>query len=232
MSRSSCVQSPQLKYSYSYFSYNSCFQVLIVFLFDIMLSLMLLDLFSIFFESLYWCIYAIFNTNTIPLSPFLDTYSLSMSSFRCRDLRIVINLFILWSICLSSSLVPFQNSPEYLTRGSAQVFIPLMKFLWQSLVSRSFLILLRYSFLIFKIFIWLCQFLIFPTTCNFPSLQVFWCFLHLVDLFLPLFLLHHFSLSVWYIFQYKTTWVKTNTSTYTNTFNFEQIPLGKIWTPL
>ena len=74
----------------------------------------------------------------------LNTYSLSMSS-----LFTVINFLVLWSICLSSSPVNFKNGLEYLTRGTAQVLIALMIFLLQSLVSRSFLVLLRYSFLIF-----------------------------------------------------------------------------------
>ena len=57
---------------------------------------------------------------------------------------------VLWSICWSSSLIHFKNSPKYLTRGTAQVFIPLIRFqLWSSILS-SFLILLRYSLLMFS----------------------------------------------------------------------------------
>ena len=33
----------------------------------------------------------------------------------------VINFFVLWPICPSFSFVRFKNSPEYLTRGNAQV---------------------------------------------------------------------------------------------------------------
>ena len=62
---------------------------------------------------------------------------------------IINNFFVFWSICLSSSLVHFKNSSEYLTRSTIQVFIPLMKLLQQSFLSRSFLILLGYSFLFF-----------------------------------------------------------------------------------
>ena len=54
---------------------------------------------------------------------FPDTYSLSTSSLGCNGLCMVINLLVLWSICLSSSLVHLRKGPEYLTRGSAQVFI-------------------------------------------------------------------------------------------------------------
>ena len=58
--------------------------------------------------------------------------------------------FVLLSICLSSSLVHFRKGPEYLTRGTAQVFIPLIRFLFD-----SFLVLQKYSFLIFS-FIFTC----------------------------------------------------------------------------
>ena len=84
----------------------------------------------------------------LPLS-FLDTYSLSTSSLGCNTLCMVISFFVLWSICLSSSLVHLRKGPEYLTRGTAQVFIPLMRFLLESFVSSSFLVLLRYSFRIY-----------------------------------------------------------------------------------
>ena len=62
----------------------------------------------------------------------------------------VISFLVLWSICLSSSISPFQKWPEYLTRNTAQVFIPLIRFLQDCLVSSSFLVLLRYSFFIFS----------------------------------------------------------------------------------
>ena len=57
--------------------------------------------------------------------------------------------FFFWSICRSSSLVCFKNVPKYLSRGTTQVLISLMIFLLWSLVSISFLVLLRFSFLIF-----------------------------------------------------------------------------------
>ena len=46
-------------------------------------------------------------------------------------------------------LRPLKSGPEYLTMGTAQAFIPLMRFLLYSLVSSSFLVLLRHSFLLF-----------------------------------------------------------------------------------
>ena len=50
---------------------------------------------------------------------------------------------VLWSICLSLSLVHFRKGPEYLTRGTAQVFITFIRFLLLSFVSSGFL---QYSF--------------------------------------------------------------------------------------
>ena len=70
-----------------------------------------------------------------------------MSSLVRKALCIVINFLILWSICCSS-LVNFKNGPEYSPREIIQVFFSLMKFLQLSLVSRSFLVGLRYFFLI------------------------------------------------------------------------------------
>ena len=86
---------------------------------------------------------------------FLDTYSLSSSSLGCKVLCIVISFLFLTSICLCSSLVHFRKVPEYLPRSPAQVFIPLIRFLLESFVSSSFLVLLRYSFWVLS-FIWTC----------------------------------------------------------------------------
>ena len=77
---------------------------------------------------------------------FLGTYSLSTSSLGCNALWMVISFLVLWSICISSSLFHLRKGAEYLTRGTAQVFIPLISFLLLSFVSSSFLVLLRYSF--------------------------------------------------------------------------------------
>ena len=86
-----------------------------------------------------------------PLSPsFLDTYSLSTPSLGCDALCMVISFLVLLSICLRSSLVHSKNASEYLTRGTAQVFIPLIRFLLHSFVSSRFLVFVRYSFLIFS----------------------------------------------------------------------------------
>ena len=120
---------------------------------------------------------------------FLDTYSLSMPSLRCKALCIIIKFLVLWSIYQSSSLVHLKNSPDYLTRRTALVLISLVRFLLQSLVLRSFLIHLRYSFVIFLSFLQ-----IFPSICNFPSLQSFWLFPDLAVIYLQLCLFSHISL--------------------------------------
>ena len=40
-----------------------------------------------------------------------------------------ISFLFLWSICLRSSLTHFKNTPEYLTRWTAQIFITLIRFI-------------------------------------------------------------------------------------------------------
>ena len=75
-------------------------------------------------------------------------HCLSTSSLGCNALCIVISFLILWSIYLSLSLVHFRKGPEYLTKGTVQVFISLIRFRQQIFVTSSFLVL-RYSFLNF-----------------------------------------------------------------------------------
>ena len=83
-----------------------------------------------------------------PLPPsFLDIYSPSTSSRGYNVLCMVISFIVLWFICLRFSLAHFTKGPEYQTRVTAQVFIPLIRFL---LASFSFLVFLRYSFSIFS----------------------------------------------------------------------------------
>ena len=86
---------------------------------------------------------------------FLDTYNLSTSSPGCSALDMVISFLVLWSICLSSSLLYFKEGLEYLTWKTTQVCIPLISFLLDNFVSNSFLVL-QYSLLIFKNFISSC----------------------------------------------------------------------------
>ena len=88
-------------------------------------------------------------TSHLPPS-FLDTYSLQTSFLGCNALYLVIGFLVLRSICLSSSLIHFKKGPEYLTKDTAQIFIHLIRFLQDSFVWSSFLVLLRYCFLIFS----------------------------------------------------------------------------------
>ena len=75
-------------------------------------------------ESSIRCIEAITLSSMLVslLPPFLHTCSLSTSSLGCKALFIDINFLFLWSFYLSSPLVQFKNSPEYLTRCRAQLF--------------------------------------------------------------------------------------------------------------
>ena len=83
--------------------------------------------------------------NSLP--PFLNRYCLSVSPLGCKVLCIIIHFLVLWSICLSLSILIMVLS--IFQGGSAQVIIPLMKFLLQTLISRSFLNHLRNSFYFF-----------------------------------------------------------------------------------
>ena len=74
-------------------------------------------------------------------------YNLSMSSLRCKALCIIISFLILLLMFLSFSFLHFKKG---------QVFISLIKFLLQNLVSSSFFVLRKYSFLDFSfLFVWL-----------------------------------------------------------------------------
>ena len=108
---------------------------------------------------------------------FLNTYSLSMSS---RGFKALCFVFSFLSFGPFVEVLPsISNGPEYLTRGTAQMFISLMRSLLQSLVSRSFLVRLRYSLLVVFSFIatyLMCPLPVFPSTCNFPFRHAFWFF--------------------------------------------------------
>ena len=125
------------------FCWSSCCQ----YCFSRMLSV-LSEHFYVVIESLYRCINDVYNDDVIFLLYFLIQ---STSSLGCNALCIVIRLLVLWSICVSSSLVHFKNGPDFLTRVTAQIFIPLIRFLLHSFVFSSFLVVLRYSFLFYFI---------------------------------------------------------------------------------
>ena len=118
MLRNSGLKCPQ-----SCFPSHFCFLVIVILLVFVWSILFLVAcnqypaLFYVVFESLYRCINAVFNTGKSSSSFFSFTYSLSISSLGCSALCMVIIFLVLWSICFISSLVHFQNGPEYLTRG-------------------------------------------------------------------------------------------------------------------
>ena len=107
---------------------------------------------------------------------------------------------ILLSICWSSSLVHFKNCPEYLTRETVQVFIHMMRFPLSSFIPSSFLVLLRYSFLIFlsSSHVWWYPLPIFSSILKFLLLWAFWFgnFIPSVICRFPLFIINmaHFSI--------------------------------------
>ena len=111
-----------------------------------------------------------------PPPSFLDTHSLSTLFLRCKALYRFLSFLVLWSICFRSSLVHFKNGPGYLTKGTAQVFIPQMRFLLCSLVSSCFSFSWKALFLFFilsPIVCW-CPLPIFLRICRFPFLRAFW----------------------------------------------------------
>ena len=80
--------------------------------------------FYLVFVSFYRSVNDVFNAGKFSSSLFFFyTYSLSTSSLGCNTLCMLISFLVLWSICLSSSLVHFKKGPEYLTKYTAQVFI-------------------------------------------------------------------------------------------------------------
>ena len=94
------------------------------------------------------------------------------------------------------------NGPEYLTSRTAQVFIPLIKFLQCSLVSSSFLVFPRYSFLNAFIHLYLfdgVRFQYFQVLISFFSLNVLifsWFSSSIPSVFcrFPLIIIAHFSM--------------------------------------
>ena len=112
------------------------------------------------------------------------------------------SFLVLWSFCFSFSQVHFRNGPEYLTRGTAKVFIPLIIFSLRCYISSSFLVLQRDSFLIFT-FISTCLMVSAFNISKYlyvsfsPSVFIFSGFGSSISSALSRF---RFSLLVWFIF--------------------------------
>ena len=70
--------------------------------------------FYVVLESLYRSVNTVFNAGKSSFSLISWNISLSTSSLGCNALCMVINFFVLWSICLNSSLVHFKRAPNIL----------------------------------------------------------------------------------------------------------------------
>ena len=121
--------------------------------------------------------------------------TLSMSSLVSKALCIVLIFHVLCFIFLNSCFVYFKNGPEYLIKGTAKMFIPLMRFLQQSSVTSRFFVFLSYFFLLFYLsflLVWWSLLPIVLSICNFLFFQAFWSFPDLTVLFILLFLFSYF----------------------------------------
>ena len=85
------------------------------------------------FESLYRCINAVLNA---------AQSSYSFFSWHIQSICFISGFLVHWPICLSYSLVHLKNDPEYLTRETALVFIPLIRLLLHNLILSKFLVLI------------------------------------------------------------------------------------------
>ena len=93
---------------------------------------------------------------------FLDVYGLFTKYTQCEALCIVINFFCSFIWVFFPIFLPCQFL-IILTKNHAQLFIPLIRILPVSLVSRSFLVLLKYS----------CLILSFIATFSMTSVSIF-----------------------------------------------------------
>ena len=109
-----------------------------------------------------------------------------MSSIYLKTPWIKSPIFLSFSlfVCIPSLFI-FRMVLSILLGVTALVFILLMRFLLQSLVSRKFLVLLNNTY--FFISVWWCSLIILLSFCNFLPFS-FWFFPVLTVLLLPLFL--------------------------------------------
>ena len=181
------------------FSFYFCFRVIVVLLIFMRLMLFLVAASSLSLPFFY----VVFEYSYLPYGWVLFSSFSRQIVYLCLLLCIVINSLVFCFICWSSSLVHFKNGPKYLIKETAKVFIPLMRVLQLSLVSRSFSVRLRHSFLISFPFISVC---LTVSAYNISKyLYIFFSqsvliLLYFVVLFLPLFVFSRFSLLAWYIF--------------------------------
>ena len=146
--------------------------------------------FYVVFESSYWYISALsMQASLLLLHSFFNTYNLFHLS---GERAYVPSLVFLFSGAFVKVL-PSSISRMDLTWGTAQLFTPLwdscyrvwfrdFSFVWDTLFFKAFLS---------SPLVWWYPLVIFPSTCMFPLLRLFWFFLDLAVLF---FLLHVFFL--------------------------------------
>ena len=170
------------KYPYNCFSSHFCFPlifVLLMLVFSVLFLVAVISLSPHFLFSLWvavsmhqrflqcWKVHFILISFTSLGCKCLHIL-ISFTSLGCKCLHIVISFLVVWSIHLTFSLIYFKNDPKYLISRTVLVFIPLMRFLQHTLLSRCFLVLKRYSFLIFFLsspLVWCSPLPIFPSTC-------------------------------------------------------------------
>ena len=105
----------------SYFCFLDIIVLLIFVLF--LISLISLSLFFFYMVAL--------STLSLILESFPSFFSWhiqAMLFLGCMALCIVISFLVIWSICWSSFLLTFKNSPEPITSRAVKVFILLMRF--------------------------------------------------------------------------------------------------------
>ena len=128
-----------------------------LFLLACVMSLSLL-FFCVFPESLNWKSHAIlYATN---LLHFFPTYIVCLRHFLGASAwESTIDFLVVWTICVSFSFVHFKN----VTENFITMFIPLMRFLLPSLLSRSFLVHLSFLIFSFYLSVRLCFVFMVPT---------------------------------------------------------------------
>ena len=141
-------------------------------------------LFIELFKILCWCNYRILKSVTV--------------ISRMQDLLcIVINILVLWFICLSSTFVQWKNTSDDLTMTNTQMFIPLMRFLLPNFVS-SFPVLPKLLFILSLhydcVHFWYLQWLVISFCLYHSNTFVIWHFSFFS------FSCFHFLLWAWHIF--------------------------------
>ena len=150
----------RLKYSYSCFSSHFCFLVIFSSL-DLLVVCIVSGscdqsssmLFSVIFELLYRCINVIFNTGKSSSSVFFFFFFFAHTVCQRNlwDIRLYEWSLVFFFSGSSIEALPSLTSrivPNILHGEKKQMFIPFMRFLLCSLVSSSFLALLKYLFVI------------------------------------------------------------------------------------